>query len=226
VTVIPEAGARRTYDGTRRRAQAAATRERIVAAGAELLRNASIRDWRGLTIRAVAGRADVHERTVYRHFANERALRDAVMHRLEQDAGVDLAHMALGDVGAVAANTLRYVSAHHREPRRALDPTLDEAKRRQHDALRAAVGERGAHWSDGDRTLAAAVLDVLWAVGSYERLVADWHLESEDAIRGLTWAIGLVGAAVEGGRPPRSATTPGTRRRSRGGSAPRSGRGV
>ena len=82
------ARARRRYDTTLRRQQAAGTRERIVAAGSALLHRSPIRDWRSLTLRAVAERAGVNERTVYRHFANERALRDAVMHRLEEEAGI------------------------------------------------------------------------------------------------------------------------------------------
>ena len=88
--------ARRPYDSTLRRQRAAETRGRIIAAGSELLHGSSVRDWHGLTIRAVAERAGVNERTVYRHFANERALRDAVIHRLEQHAGVDLAQMQEG----------------------------------------------------------------------------------------------------------------------------------
>ena len=72
---------RRRYDGTLRRQQAGETCDRIVAAGSDLLRGSPIRDWRALTIRAVAERAGVNERTVYRHFVNEQGLRDAVMHR-------------------------------------------------------------------------------------------------------------------------------------------------
>jgi AcrR family transcriptional regulator len=213
VTDAPRTGARRRYDSEVRKAQAAQTRERILAAGAELLRSASIRDWDGLTIRAVADRAEVHERTVFRHFANERALRDAVMHRLEEDAGVDLARMNLDDVAAVAARTLRYVSAYPFAPRPTLDPTLHEAKRRQHEALLAAVAQRVEGWSDDDRTLAAAMLDVLWAVGSYERLVVDWDLDREEAIRGITWVIELVEAAVADDRRPSAAPAPARPRR-------------
>jgi hypothetical protein len=47
-----------------------------------------------------------------------------------------------------------------------------------------------------DRTIAAAMLDVLWSVGSYERLVADWGIDPQDAIAGVTWVIGLVERAI------------------------------
>jgi hypothetical protein len=51
--------------------------------------------------------------------------------------------------------------------------------------------------------VAAAMFDVLWSVASYERLVVDWQLHRERAIRGITWVIGLVEQAVRNGdRPP------------------------
>jgi AcrR family transcriptional regulator len=196
--------ARRRYDSTLRRERAAETRARIVAAGAELLRGSSIRDWQALTMRAVAERAGVNERTVYRHFANERALRDAVMQRFEEDAGVDLSHMALGDIADVAAHVLRFVSAYPIEPRPPLDPTLAATSERRHDALRSAVGGEAPRWSRADREVAAAMFDALWAVDNYERLVGEWDLGAEEAIRGMTWVIELVAEAVrDGRRPPR-----------------------
>src|SRR5438552_1120883 len=94
---------RRRYESALRRERAAETRDRIVSAGCDLLAASSIRDWRALTIRAVAERAGVNERTVYRHFVNERGLRDAVMHRLEQSVGIDLDTLALDDVAEVTA---------------------------------------------------------------------------------------------------------------------------
>ena len=40
------------------------------------------------------------------------------------------------------------------------------------------------------------MLDVLWSVASYERLVVDWELDPQDAVAGVTWVIGLVEEAV------------------------------
>jgi AcrR family transcriptional regulator len=202
MTALPAAGSRRRYDSPLRRERAAQTRERIVAAGGELLRRSDIRDWRAVTIRAVAERAGVNERTVYRHFANERALRDAVMHHLEAEAGVDLSRMRLEDVAEVAARIFRHSSSYPLAPRPPLDPTLAEAKQRQHDALAGAVAEYAAPWPPADRTVAAAVLDVLWALASYERLVLDWHLDPEEASRAIAWVIGLVEDAVREDRRP------------------------
>ena len=51
-------------------------------------------------------------------------------------------------------------------------------------------------WAEADRALAAAMLDVLWSVPAYERLVADWELDPAEAIRGVTWVMGLVEDAI------------------------------
>src|SRR5262245_58672451 len=66
VTQPGEAGGRR-YDSVVRRERAAQTRDRIVAAGSELAHEFASWDWKPLTFRAVADRAGVGERTVYRH---------------------------------------------------------------------------------------------------------------------------------------------------------------
>jgi AcrR family transcriptional regulator len=202
---VARAPARRRYDSTLRRERAGETRARIIVAGAELLRGSSIRDWRAVTMRAVAERAGVNERTVYRHFANERALRDEVMQRCEEDSGIDLSHMQLAHIADVTAHILRFVSAYPMEPRPPLDPTLGAASERRHEALRAAVAGEASRWPAADRELAAAMFDALWAIDNYERLVGEWELDSEQAIRGMSWVIQLVAEAVrDGRRPPRA----------------------
>ncbi len=190
------AAARRSYDSTLRRQRAAETRERIIAAGSELLHGSSVRDWHGLTIRAVAERAGVNERTVYRHFTNEQGLHDAVMHQFEDEAGIELRGMQLEDVADVTARIFAHVSSYPSDARQPLDPTLLDAKQRQHEALLTAVAARAGSWSDADRTVAAAVLDVLWSVASYERLVVDWQMDPAEATRGISWAIGLIRQAI------------------------------
>ena len=194
--------ARRRYDTTLRRRQAAGTRERIVAAGSALLHGSPIRDWRALTVRAVAERAGVNERTVYRHFVNERALRDAVMYRLEEEAGIDLVGLRLESIADAAARIFAHVSSYPLKPRPPLDPTLTEASQRQRKALLGAVAARTAGWPEADRVVAAAMFDVLWSVATYERLVVDWQLDREQAIRGITWVIRLVEEAVRARRRP------------------------
>jgi AcrR family transcriptional regulator len=198
----PPARTGRPYDGTLRRERAAETRERILAAGSELLHRSSVRDWKRLTVRAVAERAGVNERTVYRYFGSERGLHDAVMHRNEQDAGIELAGMQLEDITTVAAQIFDHVSQYPREPRPDLDPTLVDAKDRQREALLGAIAGRTERWSDEERAVVVAVFDMLWSVASYERLVVDWQLDHQRAVEGITWVIGLVEQAVRNGRGP------------------------
>ncbi len=193
----PAKPGRRQYDSALRRQRAAETRARIIAAGSELLHSSSVRDWHALTIRAVAERAGVNERTVYRHFTNEQGLHDAVMHQFEDEAGIDLRGMQLEDVADVTARIFAHVSSYPPDTRQPLDPTLLDAKQRQHGALLAAVAARAGTWSAVDHTVAAAVLDVLWSVASYERMVVDWEIEPAEVTRGISWVIGLIRQAID-----------------------------
>jgi AcrR family transcriptional regulator len=174
----------------------------MISAGCDLLQGASIRDWRGLTIRAVAERAGVNESTVFRHFGSERGLRDAVMHRLEQQAGIDLDKLTLDDVGDVAARIFDTVSAHPVDTRPPLDSTLAEAGRRQREALQNAVAPYTVEWPEPDREVAAAMFDALWGVGVYEHLAVDWQLDHASAVKGITWVIRLIDQAVRAGDRP------------------------
>ncbi|HEY1443806.1 MAG TPA: TetR/AcrR family transcriptional regulator [Acidimicrobiales bacterium] len=198
----PKTSTPRRYDSPVRRQQAVETRERIVEAGCTLLRRSGIRDWRALTIRGVAQQAGVNERTIYRYFGNERGLRDAVMHRLEEKAGIELEGMQLEDVADFAARVFAHVSAYPGRPKPPLDPTLSDANVRQKHALRAALADRTSGWTHSERTAVAALLDVFWSVATYERLVMDWEMDRDQAIETVSWAIGLVEEAVRKGQRP------------------------
>ncbi len=195
----------RRYESPVRRQQARETQARIIDAGCKLLRRSGIRDWRDLTIRRVAEQAGVNERTVYRYFGNERGLRDAVMGRLEEKTGIELEGMRLEDVAGFAARIFDHVSAYPGRPKPSLDPTLSDASVRQKNALLAALADRTEGWSDAARTSTAALLDVLWSVATYERLVADWDLDRDQAIDTVSWAIGLVEDAIRAGQRPSDA---------------------
>jgi hypothetical protein len=110
--------------------------------------------------------------------------------------------LRLDGVAEAATRILRYVSKRPMKARPELDPTLADASRRQHDALVTAVEEHAQTWSPCDCTVAAATLDVLWSVASYERLVNEWQLDREEAIRAITWVIGLVETAIHDDRRP------------------------
>lgn len=192
----------RAYDNSLRRQRATETRERIVDAGAEIIHGFPLWNWRALTVGSVAERAGVSERTVYRHFGTERDLRDAVLARLESEARVTVEGLSLEGLRDLTARMLEYVSGFPVGRRGAGDATFDAATRRQREALLGALGPVTTDWPERDRRTVAAVLDVLWSVPAYEKLVADWGLAPGEAIAGVTWAMGLVEAAVRAGDRP------------------------
>lgn len=196
---------RRRYDSSLRRERAAQTRERIVAAGLELAHECPVWDWRPLTIRAAAERAGVSERTVYRHFPTEREFHDAVIQRLAEEAGVTLEGLRLEDVADATARTFAHVSSFPLVPRTPREPAMTAADQWRRAALLGAVAPV-AGWPEAERRMAAAVLDVLWGVVSYERLVTAWELTPAQATRAITWTIGLVEAAIREGRGPGDAS--------------------
>jgi AcrR family transcriptional regulator len=202
-TAVP----RRRYDTPVRAQKAAATRERIVRAGSELVHGFGSWDWQELTFRAVAERAGVGERTVYRHFPTERHLHDAVMQRLEEEAGITYEDVTLDNLGPVTAKVFlsRGSFAVGESVSGPDSPTFVVVDQRRRDALVRAVAGSTASWTDDERTTVAALLDMLWNLPSYERLVGVWHLEPEDATRAITWLIDHVVNAIERDEPPPTA---------------------
>jgi AcrR family transcriptional regulator len=192
----------RSYDSPVRRQKVAETRERIVAAGEELLHGFPVWNWSALTARAVAERAGVTERTVYRYFGDQRGLRDAVIDHMEQESGVQLEGLSLDEVQDAAALIFDYVSKFPIEPRTERDPTVAAANERQRRALLDAVRPATKGWRRRDRAIAAGMLDVLWSPVAFERLVTDWDLSPKDATVAITWTIALVQRALEEGRRP------------------------
>jgi AcrR family transcriptional regulator len=194
--------ATRTYDSTLRRERAAGTRERIIGAGAELVHSFSSWDWRQLTIRAVAERAGVHERTVYRHFATEDHLRAAVVSRLEQEAGLSPEDISVDGLPGHVAALFAYLSrlSSSREP--ALDASLAAEDERRKAGLLAAVRAEVPDWDARDQVVAASLVDVLLSVPAYRRFVSGWNLDAEEATRGVTWMLSLMADALRADRAP------------------------
>jgi AcrR family transcriptional regulator len=157
-----------------------------------------------LTYRAVAERAGVGERTVYRHFPTERHLHDAVMQRLEAEAGVSYEDVDLKNLAEVTARVFaslqRFsVGQSTQEPSDATFVSVDERRRR---ALLRAVSAAAPGWSDSQRRVTAGLLDVLWNLPSYERLVGAWGIDGTDATRAVEWLMAKVVEAIDGDSPP------------------------
>ena len=195
----------RRYDSPVRRQRVAETRERIVAAGSALVHGYASWDWRELTFRAVAERAGVSERTVYRHFPTERHLHDAVMQRLEAEAGISYEAVEPANLAEITAAIFASLGSFAARPavHEPDAPTFVAVDQRRRDALVRAVTETAPEWALPERAAAAALLDVLWNLPTYERLVGVWGIDGADATRAITWLQALLLRAIrDGDRPP------------------------
>ncbi len=76
-----------------------------------------------------------------------------------------------------------------------------------------AAAPAAADWTDAERDMVAGLLDVLWNVPSFERLVVQWGLAAEDATRTIEWAIDLVAGAIRAGHRPGVSRSSGSRGR-------------
>jgi AcrR family transcriptional regulator len=196
--------AQRPYRSPLREQKTAETRERIVRAGVAIVERLPDWDWSAMTFQAVAECAGVSKRTVFRHFATERDLHDAVMQRFQERAGVSYEDVGIDGVAAVARRVFEALSffAVSSWSIESDDPTFTTTDRARGDALRGALAAAAPDWSPQQRALAAGVLDVLWSPPAYERLVVHWGATSADAIRAIEWAIDLVVQSVRSGQVP------------------------
>jgi AcrR family transcriptional regulator len=195
---------RRPYRSPARQQAAAATRERIIDAGARLVRGFTTWNWDELTFRAVAECAGVSERTVYRNFPTERHLHDAIMVRLEDEAGIAYGDVELRSVAEVTARVFASLRRFAVEDTVGTPhgPAFAGADARRHDALNRVVGAHAAKLPDVQRTALAGLLDVLWSPPTYERLVGSWNLDNAEAVGAVQWLISKVVAAVENNEAP------------------------
>lgn len=183
--------ASRRYDSPARRRQLEETRERILDAAVAIAREQDDWDWQGLTFRAVAERAGVGERTVYRHFATSEDLHDAVMRELIAAAGISYDDMTLEDVALLARRFFRALPRFKARPRMSGGPAAQEADRRRREAVLRAVSAETTDKALARR--AAAVLDVLSTQSAYERLVGTWGMSPTQAAEAVAWVVDLVG---------------------------------
>lgn len=193
---------KRKYHSPLRQKQAAETRQRIVAAGTELVHSFPSWDWKNLTAKAVGERAGVSERTVHRHFSSERALRDAVLQGLVAESGVDLDRLKLSSFDDVVVNMFEYLSSFAVAPEITIDPSQSQMDEIRKGALLDAVGEAVPSWSRQDQAMVAAVLDMLWQPATHDRLKLAWNLDADQFTRVIRWFTALVQDAMDSGSRP------------------------
>jgi AcrR family transcriptional regulator len=188
-----------------------------VSAGAALVRELPTWDWGGLTFRALAERAEVSERTVYRHFPTERQLHDAVMARLEDEAGITYEDVELSNIAEVTARLFASLQRFAVEEtiHTPVGPAFSGADERRRAALLRAVSAEASNLTDEQQRIAAGLLDSVWHPGTYERLVGAWRLDEETASGAVQWLIATLVSAIRSGElaaADRSATKRAMRR--------------
>ncbi|CAM3267826.1 TetR/AcrR family transcriptional regulator [Nocardioides dubius] len=176
----------RKYDNSRRQSRG---RERILEAALELARSSGNWNWSDITFKVVAERAEVSERTVYRHFPAQRDLHEAMMVRINEQAAISYDDMDLEQVPVVVDRLFNSLATFTpRATAQGIPPAAVIAMDRERNrALRRASG--------GDDRL-AAVLDVLWSTDAYERLALSWRMSTQEAVDTITWAINELAAGA------------------------------
>jgi AcrR family transcriptional regulator len=189
-----------------RQEQNAATRDRILTAALDLAHQVSSWDWHELTVRNVARQAGISERTIYRHFSNEHELHEAVQHRIELESGAPLRrNPRLQDLPDEVARVFEYLSTFQAAGPRLDNPPFLEVHRTRQAALLRALDPYTRSWSESDRRLAAALVDVLGALETFDRITHAWGLTAEEAAKGVsTLTQYLVNVIAEGTPPWRS----------------------
>lgn len=181
---------RAAYHSPLRMSQAAATRERIVAACVALMQRGA-----DLTYASVAAEAQVQERTVYRHFARKEDLEAALWNWIVQ-------HLTHADFAARSEDQL---VAAMRESFAGFDGAVPLIQamlhspqgldvRRRQQPMRRAMFEAcvdsavpGAPAAVRDR--AAAALQVLYSAASWDLLRSFWDMDATEAADAIELGI-------------------------------------
>lgn len=178
----------RKYDNSRRQNTA---HERVLEAALSVARETGTWNWDGITFKAVSDAAGVSERTVYRHFPAQRDLHEAMMARINEQAGISYDDLTLTTFPDMVDRLFRSMATFaRRPPRSSPTPTMIAMDDERIEALLSATGGDVRH---------AAVLDLLWSTATYERLAQRWGMSLDQAAETISWVAGLVN---EGTTPP------------------------
>lgn len=197
-----QAGRRRAYNSPVREQQSTETREKIVAAGVQLVHALPAWDWKNLTASAVSEKADVSERTVRRYFTADSKLRDAVLKQLVEESGLDLDSLKLEEFGGMIEVLFLHLQSFTAKVSVDYDPTFESLDQKRRNGLFSAVSRATPGWSEEERETVTAILDVLWQPPLFERLTAVWGFDNKRAIKSLRWLFNLIHTAIQSNQRP------------------------
>ena len=203
----------RGYHSPLRAAQTERTRATILDTLAELVAEEG---FEGVSVREVAGRCGVAERTVYRHFPDREALQDGLVQRISDEQGwTSMPDELMRDLDAFPESIERAYDRFDDEAyaTRIAARVLSSALRRapsssaRHDALRSMVDRGLPELDDDDRRVITGILHVLASSRTWLRLQDEFGISGREAGPALRWLTGLLVRELraEGGIPDRSA---------------------
>lgn len=202
-------------DATLKDRQLALTRELILDAAIDLLEHGAVQE---LTMRSVSRRANLAERTIFRHFASRDDLLDALAAEVSTRLELPALPASAGELPAVPRALYRAFEARANLTRAALHSELFDRIRQttasaRWRAVQALVDAHAPHRSERDRRLAAANIRFLLAATSwhYYRFYFGFSLTDSIAAAEL-----LIRQTVDGlERAPPAGATPSSRPRPR-----------
>ncbi len=183
----------RTCNSRLRQEQAGATRERILAAMADLLLTEGRIEQ--VTNRAVAAAAGVTEVTVYRHFPSRDVLLRGLWEWLNRRNGVTVGMPESADdiiaklpalYATFDAAPAHIVASLTSQQGREMRESLNEPRRA---AFLSAVVEAAPDLPAGEQEKAAAMLQLIYSAYGWVSLREQWGVTGERAADAATWAV-------------------------------------
>jgi hypothetical protein len=124
------------------------------------------------------------------------------MLRLHEEAGVDYSAVTADNLVEVTGRVLDSMGRYPTAPTgpQPADPIFHQVDFDRRAALARVAAELDL--PGAARGEVAALLDVLWNLPAFERLVVGWQLDPERASAALAWLVELVLRAAEAGEAP------------------------
>lgn len=196
---------KRAYSSEVREAQVEQTRERLLETAREMLVSDGIA---GLTLPRLAKAASVSAPTVYRYFATLDDLLRALLEWIRPQLGQTRDRLLQGPPEQIAAlpgeNFPRFET--HAPLLTALmdSPLFNKVRHasigKRRELAAALLREAAPGWRRRDLEAAAGAIYVLSAPQTWRWLRETWEIDTRDAARAATWAIGTLIKALGTGR--------------------------